>query len=233
MSSITDLFRESHRLRRHARVLQTEIDLGPQVLKEKQDWLASEESAHKEAHDRVKKLKLKLKDDEGSLKQIEQHLDKLSTRALQVTTMKEMDATKHETENAQGKKTESEDAILAGLTEIEERTAHLPKDDRRWKEAKAEFAQFEIDAKDRYERIVEDLTLTMAKLAEKDALLPVEHKATYDRLVKTHGPDGLAAVKGKVCQQCRATMTDQQLFELNRGKFFLCPRCGRALYPDV
>ena len=26
--------------------------------------------------------------------------------------------------------------------------------------------------------------------------------------------------------------TDQQLFELNRGKYFLCPRCGRTLYPE-
>ena len=229
MSSVTDVFRECHRLRRYARNLQQEIDQGPQVLKEKQDWLASEESANKEAHDRIKRLKLKLKDDEGSLKQVEQHLDKLGTRAMQVTTMKEMEATKHETEIAQGKKAELEDAILGGMGDIEERTANLPKDDKRWAEAKTEFKLFETDAKERFDRIVEDLTLTLAKLAEKDALIPAEVKGTYDRLVKTHGPDGLAAVKGKVCQQCRASITDQQLFELNRGKYFLCPRCGASL----
>ena len=232
MSSVTDVFRDCHRLRRHARNLQQEIDLGPRVLKEKQDWLASEDAAQKEAHEIIKRLKLKLKEDEGSLKQIEQLLDKLGTRAMQVTTMKEMDATKHETEIAQGKKSVLEDAILTGMTEIEDRTAHLPNDDKRGKDAKAEFARFEIDAKERFERLVEDLTLTTATLAEKDALIPAEAKPTYDRLVKTHGPDGLAAVKGKVCQQCRASITDQQLFELNRGKYFLCPRCGRTLYPE-
>lgn len=232
MSSVTDVFRDCHRLRRHARTLQQEIELGPRVLKEKQDWLASEEAAHKEAHDSIKRLKLKLKEEEGTLKQVEQHLDKLGTRAMQVTTMKEMDATKHETEIAQGKKAILEDAILIGMSEIEERTANLPQDEKRWKDAKAEFARFEIDAKERFERLVEDLTQTTATLAEKDALIPAEAKPTYDRLVKTHGPDGLAAVKGKVCQQCRASITDQQLFELNRGKYFLCPRCGRTLYPE-
>src|SRR5262245_26885309 len=120
MPTVTDLFRECHRLRRHARNLQQEIELGPRVLKEKQEWLASEDAAQKEAHDAIKRAKLKLKEDEGSLKQIEQHLDKLGTRAMTVTTMKEMEATKHETETAQGKKSELEDAILAGMTEIEE-----------------------------------------------------------------------------------------------------------------
>jgi predicted nucleic acid-binding Zn-ribbon protein len=233
MSSVTDVFRDCHRLRRHARDLQNEIDEGPRVRKDRQAWLAGEEALQKEAHDAIRRLKLKLKDDEGSLKQTEQHLDKLETRAMQVTTMKEMEATKHEKDIALGKKADLEDAILAGITEIEERTAKLPRDDQRWADAKKEFAEFEAEAKERYERIVEDLALTTAKLAEKDALIPAEVKGTYDRLVKTHGPDGLAALKVKVCQQCRASVTDQQLFELNRGKFFMCPRCGRILYPDA
>lgn len=233
MSSVTDVFRDCHRLRRHARDLQNEIDEGPRVRKDRQAWLAGEEALQKEAHDAIKRLKLKLKEDEGSLKQIEGHLDKLATRAMQVTTMKEMEATKHETEIAQAKKAECEDAILAGITEIEERTAKLPQDDKRWAAARKEFAEYEAEAAERYERIVEDLTLTTAKLAEKDALIPPAIKGTYDRLVKTHGPDGLAAVKGKSCQQCRASVTDQQLFELNRGKYFMCPRCGRILYPET
>lgn len=233
MASVTDLFREIHRLRRHARELQNEIDLGPRVLKEKQDELIREEAVHKECYDAVKRLKLKLKEDEGTLKQVEQLLDKLGTRAMQVTTMKEMEATKHETEIAQAKKAELEDAILAGMTEIEERTAKHPGDEARWKAAKAEFAQFEIDAKERYERIVEDLRLTQAKLAEKDAALPPDIKPIYERLVRTYGPDGLAAVKGKVCQQCRAGMTDQQVINLQAGRYMVCPRCGRALYPET
>lgn len=232
MPSVTDLFREIHRHRRHIRDLQNEIDLGPRVRKDRQDELAREDAVHKECYDAVKRLKLKLKEDEGTLKQVEQHLDKLSLRAMQVTTMKEMDATKHETEIAQAKKAELEDAILAGMTEIEERTARHPQDEQRWAAAKADFAQFEVDANERYERMVEDLKLTNARLAEADAQIPADVKANYDRLVKTYGPDGLAAVKGKVCQQCRAGLTDQQVINLQAGRFFACPRCGRALYPE-
>jgi predicted nucleic acid-binding Zn-ribbon protein len=150
---------------------------------------------------------------------------------MQVTTMKEMEATRAETATATARKAELEDAILAAMTEIEERTARLPQDDRRWVETQAEFKQFEIDAKERYERLVEDQKLTNEKLVECDKHIPADIKPQYDRLIRTYGPDGLAGVKANFCQQCRLKLTDQQLFNLQRGKFMCCPQCGRALYP--
>ena len=46
-------------------------------------------------------------------------------------------------------------------------------------------------------------------------------------------PDALAALKGKVCQGCRGSVTDQKAFELQAGGFVVCPNagCGRLLYP--
>jgi predicted nucleic acid-binding Zn-ribbon protein len=232
MPTVTETLRECHRLRRLLRDLQAEIDRGPRVLAEKQAWLAEEKALHQEAHDAIKRLKLKQKDDEGTLRQIDQQIAKLADRAMTVTTMKEMEATKHETEMAQVKKGECEDAILASIMEIETRVANLPADDRRWAEAQAEFQQFEADAKERFERIVEEQAISSGKLIARDAELPADVKPLYERLVKSHGPDGLAAVKAKVCQNCRAALTEQQLINLQASRFMTCPRCGRALYPE-
>lgn len=232
MPTVVETLRECHRLRRHIRDLQREIELGPRVLKEKQDWLAAEQTLQREAHEAIKRLKLKQKEDESELRQIDAHISKLGDRAMTVTTMKEMEATRHETEIAQTKKGDLEDAILATILEIESRTANLPSDDKRWNEAQAEFKQFEIDARERFERITEDLQLSTGKLAERDAELPADVVPLYERLVKSHGPDGLAAVKNKVCQQCRASLTEQQLINLKANRFMICPRCGRALYPE-
>ncbi|HEY2786496.1 MAG TPA: hypothetical protein VGJ05_16140, partial [Fimbriiglobus sp.] len=119
---VTSLFRSCHRLRKLLRDLQSEIDLGPRVLKLKQTWLTQEEAAHKEAHDAIKRLKLRLKDDEGTLKQAEQQLDKYERQLFEVTTMKEIEAKRTEIATTKTKIGTLEDAILTAMSEIEERT---------------------------------------------------------------------------------------------------------------
>ncbi len=231
-TAITSIFRELHRLRRHLRDLQSEIDLGPRVLKARQAALAAAEAAHKEAHDAVKRLKLKQKEDEGALKTTEQRLDRLHQQAMEVTTLKEIEAKKSEITQATAVKGDLEDRILATITEIEERTAKLPADDKAWADAQAEFKQSQLDAEARLQRMKEDQAECTAKLAETEATLPPDVKGEYARLVKAYGPDGLAAVKNKVCQQCRTTLTAQRMMDLQAGQFLRCTSCGRGLYPS-
>ncbi|MBL8864073.1 MAG: hypothetical protein JNK93_00785 [Planctomycetia bacterium] len=227
---IPSILRECHRLRRHLRDLKEEIERGPRVLKAQQARLAAEEQEHTDAYEIIKRLKLRQKEDEGSLKVVEANLDKLGTKAMTVTTMKEMEAVKHETEQANAKKGLLEDAILGAMTEIEERTANLPNVEKKWKDAQAEFAQYQVDAKERMERMLEDRTLSESELARREVELPNDMRDQYERLIKAHGPDGLAGVKGTVCGQCRSVIGESRFFELEAGKFVLCPVCGRGLY---
>lgn len=228
--SVPMIFKECHRLRRHLRALQDEIDRGPRVLKAKQTWLADEEKSYKEAFEIIKQLKLKQKEEEGLLKTLEGTLSKLQTRAMEVTTMKEMEATRHEIEHTEKKKSDCEDAILTAIMGLEERTADLPNVEKRWAEAQAEFKQYQIDAKDRLERMIADQADCTVKLKEWDDKLPEDVRSVYDRLVKGHGPDGLAEVKGRACQQCRTQMTEDKRDHLASGKFLTCSNCGRGLY---
>lgn len=227
---IPNILRECHRLRRHLRELKEEIDRGPRVLKAQQARLAAEEQEYKDAYETIKKLKLKQKEDEGALKVVEVNLDKLGTKAMTVTTMKEMEAVKHETEQANAKKGQLEDAILSAMAEIEERTANLPQVEKKWKDAQSEFAQFQIDAQERLERMIEDRALSEAELAKREEELPPDMRDQYARLIKAHGADGLAGVKGSVCQQCRSVVGESRIFDLEAGKFVMCAVCGRGLY---
>ncbi|MEO2089207.1 MAG: hypothetical protein ABGY75_06885, partial [Gemmataceae bacterium] len=81
------------------------------------------------------------------------------------------------------------------------------------------------------ERLLDDQRLNTALLAELEAKLPADVKPLYDRLVRSYGPDALAGVDGRICQQCRTTITEQQKSELVGGKFLCCSKCGRGLYP--
>src|SRR5262245_45050535 len=126
MPALTDTLRECHRLRRHLRDLQAEIDRGPRVLKLRQDSLDAERQAHKDHHDAITKLKLKQRTDEVSLKETETRLAKLETQLTTISVQKEYAAKESEIAQAKSKKGELEDAILATITEIEEKTAAVP-----------------------------------------------------------------------------------------------------------
>lgn len=229
-TSIPRLLKEIHRLRRHLRDLQSEIDLGPRVMKIQVQKLAAEELAHKEAYEVIKKLKLKQKEDEGTLKTAEQQLAKHEAEIHSAGSAKEFTAKQHEIEFDRNRKGELEDAILTAITEIEERTADLPNVEKRWADAQHAFEQYKLDAQERLERMQADQTASQALLLETEGKLPTDVRGQYDRLIKSYGADGLAGVIGRACQQCRLSITEASRSSLTTGSFVCCPQCGRGLY---
>lgn len=228
--SIPEVLKELHRLHKHLRNLKSEIELGPRVMKAQQAQLDVERQTHADAHETLKRQKLKQKDDEGALKSTEQRLAKLQADLNMAGSKKEFDAKTSEIEQAKKLQGELEDSILTTIGDIEERTAALPEVDLKWQHAQTAFAEFQKDAADRLARMQADQTVTHEALAAKETDVPVEVKPIYTRLVKTYGADGLAGVMCKTCQQCRTNLTDQQRTTLISGKFLACPSCGRALY---
>ncbi|MFO0797073.1 MAG: hypothetical protein U0804_06315 [Gemmataceae bacterium] len=231
--SVTSTLRECHRLRKHLKSLQEEIDRGPRVLKAQQTRLANEEQAHKDHHETIKKLKLKQRDDEGTLKQTEARLVKLGHQLLGISVTKEYEAKQSEIRQATDLKNQLEETILATMTDLDERTAAIPAVEKQWADAQAEFKQYQQDAADRLARMQADQKESQAALVAAEAQLPPNVKSIYDGQVKGRGPDAMAALKGKVCQGCRGSVTDQKIYELQAGGFVPCPNagCGRLLYP--
>ena len=68
MPGISDIFREIHRLRRHARDLQQEIDRAPIQLKARKNLVAKAADGFKAAQDDLKKLKVTVHDKESQPK---------------------------------------------------------------------------------------------------------------------------------------------------------------------
>lgn len=231
MPAVTDVLRECHRLRRHLRDLQTEIDRGPRVLKGRQDALEAERQAHKDHHDSITKLKLKQREDEGTLKQTETRLGKLEQQLTGISVPKEYAAKESEIAQARQKKGELEDSVLTTIGEIEEKTAAIPAAEKRWADAQAEFAGFQKEAAERLERLKNDQEASKAALAKAEAELPETLIDKYRSLVKAHGPDALTGVKDRVCQGCRTAVTSQEWSEIRGGAFRLCPNCGKIHYP--
>ncbi|HEY1190945.1 MAG TPA: hypothetical protein VGE74_25155 [Gemmata sp.] len=231
MSSVTSALRECHRLRVHLRNLQAEIDRGPRVLQGYQDDLDAARQAHKDHHDSITKLKLKQREDEGTLKQTETRLTKLDEQLRGLAVPKEYAAKEHEIEMAKAKVSELEDAILATITELEEKTAAIPAVEQTWAQAQADFKQLQLEAAERVEGMKADQLACTADLTKAEATLPPDVKRTYDTGVKAKGPDAFAGVKARVCQACRTSMTEAHFSSLTNGAFRTCSGCGRMQYP--
>ena len=229
--TVADTFRECHRLRKHIKNLQEEIDRGPRVLKAIQAQLDRERQEHKDHYDAITKLKLKQRDDEGTLKQTETRLKKLEEQLLGISVQKEYEAKKSEIRQATEKKTQTEDAILVTMSELEERNNAVAAVETKWADAQAQFQQSQVDAKERIETLTADLEQSRAALAKAETEIPAKHRSQYDHLVKARGPDALAAVVNKVCDGCHTGVSQQRLLEVAAGQFILCQNCGRMLYP--
>ncbi len=229
--TVADTLRECHRLRKHIKNLQEEIDRGQRVLKAIQAQLDREKQEHKVHHDTITKLKLKQRDDEGTLKQTETRLKKLEEQLTGISVPKEYEAKKSEIRQATEKKTQLEDDILTTMSEIQDRTNAIPAVEQKWADAQAEFAQSQIDAKERIESLKADLEQSKAALAKSDAAIPEKYRLQYEHLVRARGPDALAAIRDKVCAGCRTGVSQQRLLEAQAGHYILCQSCGRILYP--
>lgn len=231
MRSLPVVFRECHRLRRHIRELDDELERAPKSLKIQQNRLANKETALKETQDAIQKLKLALREHDVSLKASFARLKKCEEQLGSAANTKEYDAKQLEIDHARKTAAGLEEDILLKMNELEERTKKLPEVEAALVKAREEFATYETDAKKRLERMAKERKQSEEKLAEVEKEIPLIYRDQYARLVKAHGPDALAEVVGKSCGHCRSSVTMQQDTDLNAGIFMCCSRCGRALYP--
>ncbi|MFO0806803.1 MAG: C4-type zinc ribbon domain-containing protein [Gemmataceae bacterium] len=231
--TVADTLRECHRLRKHIKNCTEEIERGPRVLKSIDKQLEEERAEHKNHHDTITKLKLKQREDEGTLKQTESRLMILEGQLLGISVSKEYEAKKSEIRQANEKKAALEEAILATMTELDARISAVPTVDKKWADAQAEHKQAVADAHARIASLKADVEQSKTALLEAEKGIPEKSRSQYDHLVKARGPDAIAGVKDKVCQGCRTGLSQQRLMEVQSGQYILCQSCGRMLYPVV
>ena len=230
MAGIGDTFREIHRLRRHARDVQQEIDRGPYTLKARRAVAARAEEAYKAAQDELKKVKVGTHEKESALKSTHTQIAKYEKQLDDVTDKKQYDALKTEIANARQKAQTLEDEILEGMTDAEDRAAKLPSQEAAAKKAKEDLAAFEKEHAERAARLAGQLKETLAQLKTVEARIPEQYVPQYQRMVNAYGADALAGVQNHSCTHCHTNITVQQMHEVETGEFVTCRSCGRGLY---
>jgi predicted nucleic acid-binding Zn-ribbon protein len=230
MASPAAIFREIHRLRKHAKDLQTEIERVPKMLKAQQNRVTQREAGGKDAQDGLKRLKVQCHEKEVLLKQAQQQVAKHQKQLQEAGAKKEYDALKSEIQQEQEHCRRLEDEILATMMEIEECTGALPGAEKAAKQAKLDYDEFEKNSEARKVVLLEQLNQALQSLKEVEAGLPEELALQYRRAVAARNEDALSAVQGRTCVACYTEITAQSYNDLLSGRVVVCKACGRILY---
>jgi predicted nucleic acid-binding Zn-ribbon protein len=222
--------REIHRLRRHAKNLQDELDRIPRLLKAQQAKVARAEEALHQAQEGLKKLKVTLLEKESTLKGIHQTIAKHRKQRNESTGKKEYDALSAEIAVEEHKSQKLEDEIITGMMQTEERSAKIPELEQAVKQAKQECADFEHSVAERQTNLKDQLSKALAELKDVETHLPDDIRPLYQRLVAARGEEAMAAVVNRGCVACYTEITAQMYNDLLAGRFVLCKSCGRLLY---
>lgn len=230
MAGPAAIVRELHRLWRHAKDLQAEIERGPRLLRAQQAKIAKQEDTIREVHEAVKRLKVAMHEKEVSLKARQQQIDKHQMQLNGASSKKEYDALKVEIASDKKACQQLEEEILELLAETEAKTAQIPAVEKAVQAAKAESARIVDDLQTRRNDLVARLSETHEKLKEVEASLSADVRPVYDRLLAGHGEDAMAMVQGRTCAACYTDITAQSYNELMQERFVVCKNCGRMLY---
>ena len=75
-----------------------------------------------------------------------------------------------------------------------------------------------------------EVTRIKADLDAAELELPADSREVYNRIVKSKGAEGMAAVDGESCGGCFQQLTGNMLAELSMGRVVPCRSCGCLLY---
>ncbi len=224
------ILRELHRLRQHARDLQTEIDRGPRTLKAQEEKLGKQDQSVRDFQESIKKLKVAILQKESQLKAKQQQVAKHEKQRNEAREKKEYDALGVEIASDKKEVQKLEDEILQDMEEVEQRTAQLPEKEKEVQKAKQEVARVIDDIQTRRKSLTELLQKAHEQIAAEEAKLPEDIMPQYNRLVTARGADALSAVEGRTCTACYTDITAQNYNDLWQELFVVCKNCGRIQY---
>jgi predicted nucleic acid-binding Zn-ribbon protein len=222
--------REVHRLRRHLKNLQDEIERVPLQIKAQHAKVKRQEELFREGQEAIKRLKVTTHEKEVTLKTTHSQIAKHQKQLNEAGAKKEYDAL--QAEIAADKQTcqRLEDEILTALAETEERAVQLPDLEKSVQKASQEAGEYEKKAQERLKSLQEQLQQAQRELQEVEATLPLDIRPQYNRVLSAKGEEALSLVRDRICTACHTSITAQNYYDLISGSFVTCKACGRILY---
>ncbi len=230
MPNLSETFRTIHRLRQHARELQTEIERAPVQLKARQTVAAKPAKARDDAKELLKKYKVTMLERESDLKAQHKQIERWRQQQSEASDQKQYETLKHEIAAAETRCNALEETILTTMGQAEELAPQIPLLEAASVKAQKELDAYIADTQARLARLAEELKLALDELKAAELNVPDDVRPEYSRRITSYGADALASAAGNSCGHCHTAIAAQVMIHLSLGHFLTCTSCYRVLY---
>lgn len=231
MTTTANSLREIHSLHQRARAIQDRLASHPKTVAARNAIVAKREATLDQAKKDLQQAKVAKGLKETQRKSVLAKIEDFSTKLLSVKKNEEYKAIQNEIALLKSQMAKLDDELIEGELDIDDRAAKI-------KELEAEVAKLKSDMADFQKKYDENkpaddsnLADLSRQIAEAEAIIPIEIRDSYQRVIRQRGADALAIVDEGACSGCFMAVTSQMVNDLiNCDKLVFCRSCGRVLY---
>jgi predicted nucleic acid-binding Zn-ribbon protein len=226
----TGTLRTLHRMHRQLEDLQGRLDGGPRRVAALTAAVKAAEAGRDAAQQAVKQARLAADGKQLQLKSAEAKIADLEGKLNACKTNREYQTLRDQVAADRMATKVLEDEILEALERIDGLKPEVPVAERAIAVAKAALAAEEARVREEKGQLDAEVARIRGELAGAERELADDIRERYDRVVRSKGADGMAAVDGRSCGGCHRQITSNMTSELLAGRIVPCRSCGRLLY---
>lgn len=231
MTTTASSLREIHSLHQRAKAIQDRLASHPKTVAARNAIVAKRETTLEQAKKDLQQVKVARGLKETQRKSVLAKIEDFSTKLLSVKKNEEYKAIQNEIALLKSQMAKLDDELIDGELDIDDRGGKIKELEAELAKLKAEMATFlkKFDEN----KPVDDANLAdlSRQIAEAEAIIPIEIRDSYQRVIRQRGADALALVEEGACSGCFMAVTSQMVNDLiNCDKLVFCRSCGRVLY---
>ena len=231
MTTTANSLREIHSLHQRAKAIQDRLASHPKTVAARNAIVAKKESTLDQSKKDLQQVKVTRGLKETQRKSVLAKIDDFSSKLLTVKKNEEYKAIQNEIALLKSQMGKIDDELIESELDIDDRNAKIKELEAEVAKLKAELAAFLKKFDENKPADDANLADLSRQIAEAEAIIPIEIRDSYQRVIRQRGADALALVEEGACSGCFMAVTSQMVNDLiNCDKLVFCRSCGRVLY---
>ena len=226
----TGVLRTLHRIHRQLGDLQGRLDRLPKQTRAAEAYVAHQQEQLETATQQSKSIRMASDAKQVQLKGGEGKVDELKAKLNTAASNREYQALNDQVAAQEMTNSVLEDEILESLDKFEESQQRVAVAEAALAKAREKSATVHSEAETQRPVIEADVARLQAELRQCETELPAGIREPYDRVIRHHAADALAAVQNQYCGGCHQHVPLNVVTEIMLEHPKFCKSCGRMLY---
>ena len=223
--------REIHSLHQRAKAIQDRLSSHPKTVAARNVIVAKKETSLEQSKKELQQVKVSKGLKETQRKSVLAKIDDFSSKLLTVKKNEEYKAIQNEIALLKSQMGKIDDELIESELDIEDRAEKIKELEAEVAKLKSELTAFLKKFDENKPADDANLADLSRQIADAEAIIPIEIRDSYQRVIRQRGADALALVEEGACSGCFMAVTSQMVNDLiNCDKLVFCRSCGRVLY---